>query len=315
MRQIATLPRAEEARRLADYLLTLHIETRLEEEPQGWAVWVCDEDRVPKAREELEAFTRNPDDPRYRQAESAAAALRRREERVEEQYRRKQADLGEKMTRPPAERRPWTIALILGCILVMLITKGGDTSTRAMQYLLMSSFEATGDHVGWNGLEEIGHGELWRLITPIFVHFGFFHLLFNVLMLYDLGGQIEMRRGGWRLALLVVLIAIPSNLAQYYWGKISWVSGAGLVFHPSILFGGMSGVNYGLLGYSWMKSRFDPSSGIVLHPNTVAFLLAWFFLCMTGLVGPVANVAHAVGLVVGIAIGYAPALWRSLRGG
>jgi GlpG protein len=112
-----------------------------------------------------------------------------------------------------------------------------------------------------------------------------------------------------------LLIAVPSNLAQYYWGKLHWEPGLGFDAPPDLLFGGMSGVNYGLLGYVWMKSRFEPASGIVVHPNTVAFLLAWFFVAMTGLVGPIANVAHAAGLLVGLSIGYAPTLWRSLRGG
>jgi GlpG protein len=315
MRQIATLPDADQAHRLADYLLTLNINTRLEEEPQGWAVWVCDEDRVPQAREELEAFSRAPNDPRYLQAEATAATLRRREERIEKQYRRKQVNLSKKMEGAAENRRPWTFALIAGCFLVALLTGLGDTSAKAMQYLLTSSFQIQGDRISWMGLEEVAHGQLWRLVTPMFVHFGPFHLIFNVLVLYDFGSQIEARRRGWRLWLLVLLIAVSSNLAQYYWGKMHWVSGVGLAFQPSPIFGGMSGVNYGLLGYTWMKSRFEPDSGIVVHPNTVAFLLAWFFLCMTGLVGPIANVAHVVGLLVGLAIGYAPTLWRSLRGG
>ena len=68
---------------------------------------------------------------------------------------------------------------------------------------------------------------------------------------------------------------------------------------------GMSGVVYGLLGYAWMKGRFDPGSGLLLHPQTVAMMLIWFFLCLTGLMGNIANTAHAVGLVLGIAWGYA----------
>ena len=41
-------------------------------------------------------------------------------------------------------------------------------------------------------------------------------------------------------------------------------------------------------------------------------MIAWLFLCMTGLVGPVANTAHVVGLVVGAAIAYAPIGWRKI---
>ncbi len=76
----------------------------------------------------------------------------------------------------------------------------------------------------------------------------------------------------------------------------------------------MSGVDYGLLGYVWMRARFEPQAGMYLDAFTVSFMLGWLVLCFTGLMGPVANWAHTVGLVVGMAIGYAPSLWHKLAG-
>src|SRR4051794_17571051 len=75
MRQIGTLSDEGQAVVLAEYLLALRIETRLEHQPNGWAVWVCDEARVAQGRQELDAFLRTPYDPRYA---AAAAALHRR---------------------------------------------------------------------------------------------------------------------------------------------------------------------------------------------------------------------------------------------
>ena len=69
-------------------------------------------------------------------------------------------------------------------------------------------------------------------------------------------------------------------------------------------FGGMSGVVYGLLGYIWMQGRFNPASGLSLQPQTVTMMILWFFLCLTGMVGHVANTVHAVGLAGGIAWGF-----------
>ena len=84
-------------------------------------------------------------------------------------------------------------------------------------------------------------------------------------------------------------------------------------------FGGMSGVLYGLFGYAWMKTRFAPELGVTLSPQTVTTLLVWFVLCLSpflqAVIGPVANVAHAVGLLVGVAAGVAPHLPRLLRRG
>src|SRR5947207_2105354 len=68
MRQLGTLPDAQSARRLCDYLQSLSVETRLDPSPEGCVVWVLDEDKLPQARRELEAFRQNPNDERFRPA-------------------------------------------------------------------------------------------------------------------------------------------------------------------------------------------------------------------------------------------------------
>ena len=72
----------------------------------------------------------------------------------------------------------------------------------------------------------------------------------------------------------------------------------------------MSGVVYGLLGYIWMRAKFDPFSGLFLHKNTVIMMLVWLVLCFTGLLGPIANLAHLFGLLIGMAAGF---LFSQLR--
>src|SRR5262249_23319325 len=57
-------------------------------------------------------------------------------------------------------------------------------------------------------------GEVWRLLTPIFLHFGIMPLVFNLLVLWDFGGQIEDRRGSRFFGLLVLVLAILSNAGQ-----------------------------------------------------------------------------------------------------
>jgi GlpG protein len=81
---------------------------------------------------------------------------------------------------------------------------------------------------------------------------------------------------------------------------------------PTTQFGGMSGVGYGLFGYLWIKSRFDPHSNVFLPPNTVGLFLIWFALCWSGLLGPIANWAHTVGMVSGTTIGYVPVGWQKM---
>ena len=59
-----------------------------------------------------------------------------------------------------------------------------------------------------------------------------------------------------------------------------------------------------------MKSRLAPESGFYIHPNIVFLMVAWFLICMTGMVGNIANVAHGGGLAMGMLLGAAPALWK-----
>ena len=39
-------------------------------------------------------------------------------------------------------------------------------------------------------------------------------------------------------------------------------------------------------------------------------MIVWFFVCLSGLVGPIANTAHAVGLAVGVGWGFMDARMR-----
>ena len=41
-----------------------------------------------------------------------------------------------------------------------------------------------------------------------------------------------------------------------------------------------------------------------MHPNNVTIMIVWLLLCMTGALGPIANGAHGVGLVVGLLAAY-----------
>ena len=197
-----------------------------------------------------------------------------------------------------AQSCPVTFAMIAVSVIVAITTRLGDQHEPVQNALAIASYRIEGHTIYWKRLDDVTNGQVWRLVTPIFLHFGILHILFNMLWLRDLGSAVEFRRRSLRFVLIVLSIAVASNVAQY------------LQSGPH--FGGMSGVVFGLFGYVWMKSRYDPGSGFFLHPNTVFLMIAWFFVCMTGMVGAIANMAHGVGLVGGVVLGYAPILWRNL---
>ncbi|HEY5993328.1 MAG TPA: rhomboid family intramembrane serine protease [Gallionellaceae bacterium] len=177
---------------------------------------------------------------------------------------------------------PVTLALIAACILIALLSNLGQS-----REVLDPLYIADPDSPGFGAI--LG-GELWRLITPAFIHFGVMHLAFNMIWLWDLGGLLERKKGHLSLLGLVLAIGIAANLAQY-------------IITASPYFGGMSGVVYGLLGYVWMHGRVNPRFGVILSQQTVVIMLAWFVLCWLGMLGPIANWAHTAGLAMGVALG------------
>tara|TARA_R110001592_G_scaffold585_3_gene3106 strand:+ start:5001 stop:5918 length:918 start_codon:yes stop_codon:yes gene_type:complete len=142
----------------------------------------------------------------------------------------------------------------------------------------------------WNGLmETLVAGEVWRVISPDFIHFSMMHITFNLLMLWVLGGQLEIQKGSLSFLALVIFVSIVSNIAQ--------------LLETSYLFGGMSGVVYGLVGYCWLWRYFQP--GIFFPAVLLKFSLVWLILGYTPItewlgLGKMANAAHLYGLIAGL---------------
>ena len=113
----------------------------------------------------------------------------------------------------------------------------------------------------------------------------------------ELGSKIEERMGGLRLLLMVALFAFASNLTQYF------LIGGG-VPNSSVEFGGMSGVNYALLGFIWSRGKLDPRSGLFVQPWTIGMMGIWFFACLIGFLGPAVIASNISGLVFGAAWGF-----------
>ncbi|MGR4067604.1 rhomboid family intramembrane serine protease [Halomonas sp. LR3S48] len=143
--------------------------------------------------------------------------------------------------------------------------------------------------------DSLTSGQVWRLLSPAFLHFGWMHLIFNMMWLWYFGRQVETLQGSGRMLTILLVAGIGANLAQYATG--------------TVLFGGMSGVDFALLGYVWLMSRRVPGSGFFVPQMLVVFMLGWMVFTMTDMAaavgfGNVANEAHLGGLVVGLAMGW-----------
>lgn len=317
MRQIANLP-TKRAELFADYLLTLGIATKLDLDESSTTIWVCNEDHLPRAREELTAFEQNPNASCYKQAHSQASAIRQREQDDEDEYLERNEQFGNKIKKIGKVSQPiLTIILIGVCFLLHAIKRSDETANPVLRTLLIDSGDRVQNIVGQKDnmewvlvpdqlFADVRAGQVWRLFTPALLHFGMIHLIVNMISLLYLGMAIESRLGlGWLLA-LVVGLGVFSHVAQYLLaGGLATVDGRTMLVTSSN-FGGMSGTLYGLFGYIWFKGRYHPEVGLRLSRSEVNWGLIWFMLCWIGALGPIANVAHTAGLLAGILLGAMP---------
>ena len=138
--------------------------------------------------------------------------------------------------------------------------------------------------------------EWWRLVSPMFIHFSPTHLIFNSLWIYILGREIEQLDGKIIFIFLILFTSASSNYLQYS-------------FSGPSLFGGLSGVVYGLLGYCFVSETFLRINKFSFPPAIYIFMFVWLLIGFTGFLdllgfGKIANFAHLGGLLSGILSGY-----------
>ncbi|MCY1281886.1 Rhomboid protease GlpG [compost metagenome] len=190
---------------------------------------------------------------------------------------------------------PLTALMLLVTLAVAGVTLLGS-NFEAIRWLSFMDFRIEGDYARFTPLaESLAAGQWWRLFTPMLIHFGVLHLAMNALWYWELGRRIEARQGGIMLLGLTLAFGLVSNVVQYLWSG------------PS-LFGGLSGVLFGLLGHCWIFQWLAPNPAYRLPRGVVAMMLIWLLVCLSGLItalgfGSIANGAHVGGLVIGCATG------------
>ena len=187
------------------------------------------------------------------------------------------------------------ISTPITCVLILLSALGAGVAGLRDSVQIMHWFTFQDIDSGYFvPLENsIRSGQVWRFITPAFLHFGILHFVFNSLWMWDLGRRLELYIGKRTYFLFFIVTAIVSNMAQYFWESNS-------------NFGGMSGVVYALVGFIIVSHKLSPHTLTAVPASVLGFMLFWLVLCMTGAVdylvgGGVANAAHVGGLLAGCA--------------
>lgn len=353
MRHLGSLESLQDAKSLVSYLLVQGIDCHLDQSEDDVQIWVKDEDRLSEANGEFKAFQENPKDPKYAAAVSTAAKIVKEKERERKAIQKRIVNVGQ----GGLQRKPRLTVILIGlCILIAVLTNFGirpkfDPNNRAQSdqklrahltnpFYRMLQFTCVGppdsleliakypqnelesDAIGLR-TASLQRGEIWRLITPIFIHYGLMHIAFNMYMLFQFGSLIERRYSTLRLGVLVLATAAISNLVQctvpVAWGgsptvPVAVVSDGIPLIYMMTMLGGMSGVVYGLFGYVWVKSVCDRDFGFRIPESSIVIMMVWLLGCMfadtlaksgISIFPPnVANWAHAIGLIVGMIVGY-----------
>ncbi|MEV0526894.1 rhomboid family intramembrane serine protease [Streptomyces sp. NPDC050439] len=138
----------------------------------------------------------------------------------------------------------------------------------------------------WVPTEGVAGGQWYRLVTSMFTHQEIWHIAFNMLGLWWLGGPLEAALGRARYLALYLLSGLAGGALTY------------VIDSPSQASLGASGAIFGLLGATAVLMRrlnYDMRPVIALLALNMLFTFTW---------NGIAWEAHVGGLVAGVAIAY-----------
>ncbi|WP_035580220.1 rhomboid family intramembrane serine protease [Halomonas sp. TG39a] len=273
MHPVMLLPDHADTSKLRQALWRHRIGHRITDEADGQLLWVAD----PRQLDALKALVE-----RWQQGEPLVL-------QQPNQHPRTMANSLAALKQVPVT----ALMIVISLVIFALISVFGDQLIVTLTIVPIGI--SGGELVFGNLTQTLTSGQVWRLLSPAFLHFGWMHLIFNLMWVWYFGRQVEALQGSRTMLLLLVVAGIGANVAQYATG--------------TVLFGGMSGVVYALLAHVWLMSRRVPQSGFFVPQMLVVFMLGWMVFTMTDMAGSVgfgnvANEAHLGGLLVGLVTGW-----------
>jgi rhomboid protease GluP len=195
------------------------------------------------------------------------------------------------------QSRPWTtygIAVLIVAVLGLEELSGGATNTDTLQRLGALSAGAV-----------LERHEYWRLVAPLWLHYGVAHAVFNMLGLFVLGPFVERALGKERFSIVYLLSGLV--------GTTLFVVRSAIFPGPETLLVGASGCIMGLLGASvaiLYRGAFLERS---LAARRRLALLGFVLVAQTAfdlLITEISAFAHVVGALTGLVLG----LWLTAGG-
>lgn len=308
MRRIGILTDEAHASRFSEYLVTQQVRYSIDVQPvtgsqssangasqTQFEVWIRDEKDVPRARQFLQEFMTNPTAAKF-EVKALAEQMRIREAAESGSLRPTLVPVGGNRISSSQQYMPVTMAVLAISIVVSLATNLGDPKSSTSRTVfaamcLLDARDVTPEAPNPDPWTSLKKGEIWRVITPMFLHGSMMHLAFNMMWVYSLGSIIERMHGSRFFTLLLLGTQTIGMLVQVYfpqaWGGSPFAIGA-------------SGAVYGMFGYLWLRPMVDPEFPFGIAPVNVALMLGWLVLCFTSAVPNVANGAHVGGLIAGL---------------
>ncbi len=135
----------------------------------------------------------------------------------------------------------------------------------------------------------VATGEWWRLVTAMFLHSGFMHLLFNAWVLFDVGPTVEEMYGTARFLVLYILAGVAGSLASFF-------------YQPLAVMVGASGALFGLIGLM-ITYGYRHRTALGEQIKTMYVRWAIYGLAFGFILPGIDNAAHIGGLAAGLAFG------------
>ncbi|HWS80401.1 MAG TPA: rhomboid family intramembrane serine protease [Rubrobacter sp.] len=138
----------------------------------------------------------------------------------------------------------------------------------------------------------VAGGQVWLLLSSMFLHSGFIHLALNMLSLYFLGSFVEQAFGKSRFLALYLCSGLAGGIAYLYFGafEVPAVGASGAIF----------GLLGGVFGYSVRRGTFSWQNPLIRQ----LLILTALNLYIGFSVPNISNTAHIGGLLGGAAFGW-----------